>query len=433
MHRFLLLLSLLLGLATSLSAQTGQPVAGEQLRDRVLAVVGDTVLLLSDVQFQLARLESEGQLPQDPAEREAAAEQVMQSEVNKLMLVEAAREAGLTVPEDVVAEQVDQQLRDLERDFGSPMAFDAALIAEGMTRDEYRQMLINGSRDDQMVQEIMRARLGSRARPTIDESEIVAFFEERRSGLPDRPATISFQQVVVAPKPSAEAREAAMAEVQQVFDELEAGTEFEVLARRFSDDTGSAEHGGDLGWFRTGRMVPEFERVAYSLRPGETSGVVETMFGFHIIRLERMRGAERQASHILIEPEITPEDVERARLSADSVAQAIRDGASFTNLASRYNAAEDQTNIESYPVEQLTAGYTEALRDATVGQIVGPVELEDPRGNRWAVIRVTARGEAGATTLDDVRDQIRDVLQNQKMQEQLLEELRQEVHVEILP
>jgi peptidyl-prolyl cis-trans isomerase SurA len=419
--------------ANSLPAQTGDPAAGEQLRDRVLAVVGDTVLLLSDVQFQLARLQSQGQLPEDPAERAAAAEQVMQGEVDKLVLVEAAREAGLTVAEDVVAEQVDQQLRDLEREFGSPMAFDAALVAEGMNRDQYRQMLINGSRDDQMVQEIMRARLSSRARPTIDESEIVAFFEERRASLPDRPATISFQQVVVGPKPSPEAREAALAEVQQVFDELESGTDFEVLARRFSDDIGSGEHGGDLGWFRTGRMVPEFERVAFSLRPGETSGVVETMFGFHIIRVERTRGAERQARHILIEPEITEADVERARVSADSVAQAVRSGASLTNLASRYNSTEDQTTVDSYPVEQLTAGYIEALRESTVGQIVGPIALEDPRGNRWAVIRVTARGDAGETTLDDVREQIRDVLQNQKMQEQLLEELRLEVHVEIMP
>ena len=78
-------------------------------------------------------------------------------------------------------EQVDQQLREVEQRFGSPMAFDAALVAEGMNRDQYRQMLIDGIRDEQMIQEIMRARLASRARPTIDESEIVAFFEELRS------------------------------------------------------------------------------------------------------------------------------------------------------------------------------------------------------------------------------------------------------------
>lgn len=432
MRIFALLLSILVASPLGAQARPNGAEAGAELVDRVVAVVGDTVLLLSDVHTELAQLEAAGQLPADPLQRDEFAQQVMESRINDLILVQAALDAGLELPQEQVNEQVDQQIRQVQQRFGSESAFTAALAESGLTRDQYRQTLANQIRDEQLVQLFLGSRLRNRAPPVIDEREIQAFFATRAGTLGQRPATVSFQQVVVAPKPSEEARRDAIARAEEVLEEIRTGADFAVLARRFSDDTGSAEHGGDLGWFKADRMVPEFSRAAFSLRPGQTSGLVESEFGFHIIKLERTRGAERQARHILIRPEVAEADVALARERADSVAQAIRDGASVTSLAGRYNANEDLPTVTRFALDRLPPGYLEPLRNAAVGEVVGPFTLPDPRGDRFAVARINEQIPAGEYTIDDVRDQIRQNLEQQSMVEQLLGELRQQVYVQTM-
>lgn len=428
-----ILFATLFVVATPLAAQTGTPLStpDEQLVDRVAAVVGDTVLLLSDVQTEIAQRQSAGQLPNDPAQIEAIARDILQNRVNDLVLLTAAHEAGITAADEQVQTQVDQQIRQVQQRFGSASAFETALAESGLTMSQYRQTLTDQLRDQQIVQEYLRSRLASRARPVVDEREIREFFEAQQATLPRRPATVSFRQVVVTPEPSPEARAAALEEAQEVLNELATGADFEVLARRFSDDEGTREHGGDLGWFRTGRMVPEFEQVAFALRPGQTSGIVETQFGYHIIRVERARGAERQARHILIQPELTDEDVAQARERADSVASAIRDGASVTSLASRYNREDDPPTLDRFPLDRLPAGYDEALSEVEPGAVVGPFELDDAQNPRFAVVRLTDRQEAGTYTLDDLRDNIRGQVEQQKLVEDLLAELRRQVYIDI--
>ncbi|MQA89374.1 MAG: hypothetical protein GEU90_03935 [Gemmatimonas sp.] len=427
---------LLLVLAAGpLQAQIGQTPNGDaELVDRVIAVVGDTVLLMSDVQEELSQMASAGQLPQDSAQREAASEQVFQRKLDDLVLVSAALEEGVTVPDEQVNEQVDLQIQQVQQRFGSEAAFTEALAESGLTRDQYRQVLVGQTRDEILVQQFVGNRLRSRARPVIDEDEIVEFFETQKESLGERPASASFEQVVVSPEPSPEARAEAIATAEEVLGELTSGGDFEVLARRFSDDPGSAEHGGDLGWFRPGQMAPAFERAAYSLRPGQTSGLVESQFGFHIIRLDRQRGAERQARHILIQPEVTPADVEGARERADSVAQAIRDGARIPDLADLYNDEEAYpATVTRVALDGLLPGYSDAFEAASEGDLVGPAEIEDPRTETvWLVARLIDKAPAGAYTLNDVREQVRQQLERQEMLEELLEELRDEVHIDEL-
>ena len=86
--------------------------------------------------------------------------------------------------------------------------------------------------------------------------------------------------------------------------ELRRGADFATAAKRFSQDPGSKDQGGSLNWFRRGVMVPEFERVAFALKPGVVSDPVESPFGFHIIQVERLQPAEVQARHILLVPTI---------------------------------------------------------------------------------------------------------------------------------
>ena len=90
---------------------------------------------------------------------------------------------------------------------------------------------------------------------------------------------------------------------------VRAGEDFAKLAKEFSTDPGSKEKGGDLGWFGHGQMVPEFERWMFGLRPGDLSPVVETVHGFHIIRVDRVQPGEVKSRHILVQPKIDSADV----------------------------------------------------------------------------------------------------------------------------
>src|SRR5690606_17493840 len=182
--------------------------------------------------------------------------------------------------------------------------------------------------------------------------------------------------VLITPEPSDSADAEARRTAEEVYRELQNGGDWEVLARRFSDDPGTKESGGDLGWVRQGGdLVPEFERMAFSIRPGMLSPIFRTDYGYHILEVQRIQGAERRVRHILIAPEITEEDMERARVRADSVANAIREGANINTLARRYGTPDDQIDVPSQQVSRLPPAYAQALANAQTGDVVGPFKV----------------------------------------------------------
>jgi peptidyl-prolyl cis-trans isomerase SurA len=435
MKRTLFLLPLLLA-AAPLAAQA--PIAGapgEELVDQVVAVVGDTALLRSDV---LARVQQQlaatGQpMPTDPVQQESMFRTTMNQLVDDLVIVEAARRLDITVPDADVKQQADEQMQAVLRNFGGSEArFDQALAASGMTRPTYRRILEQGIRDQELEREYMQRQLATRARPVISEDQLRAAFDEQKERLGTRPATVSLQQVIVSPEPSDSARARAIRTAEDVLKQLATGADFEVLAKRYSDDPGTKEQGGDLGWFKQGRMVKEFEDVVFRMRPGQTSGIVKSPFGYHIIKLEKVRGPERQARHILIKPAIDSLDVQRARQRADSVAGAVRGGANVTALAKAYGTQPAEAEVARIPIDRLPPSYTAALQDAQPGAVVGPIDVEGPTGTSFAVVKVTDRQAAGPYTLDDIRDQLLQRVQEQQMMEQLVTDLRRQMFVKVL-
>lgn len=436
--RILLAILASLLLALPVRAQDAPPAptpGGEELVDRVVAVVGDTSLLLSDVHEEIDRLRAAGQpLPSDPQGQAELFRDVLQNQVDQLVLLQAAKRAGLEVTDRDVAPVVEQEIAQIRQRFGSEAALDAALAQSGLTLDEYRRMRMEQNRAQAMVQRYVRQRVESAVPPVVGEEEIRRVFEARRAELGQRPATVSFRQVLIRPTASDSAKAAARRRAEEVLAEIRAGGDFEVLARRYSDDPGSKERGGDLGWFRQGTMVRPFEAMAFALRPGDVSPVVETQFGFHVIKVEKVRGGERQARHILIRPEITDADRARAREQAEAAAAAARAGTPLSELQARYETPADQRAAEDVPLERLPPAYGPALQEAAVGAVVGPFELAGAgaSGGDWAVLRLTERREAGEYTLEDVRERVQRLIQEQKVMEQVVDELRDRTYVNVL-
>ena len=426
--------ALLLTLAAAPAVAQVQPPApqpGEELWDGVIAVVGDTTLLRSDVLLAVEAMRAEGRpVPTDPAEYGQLVQSLVTERVNDLLLLEGARAAGETVNEAEVTAAVEDQIRQVRERFGSEAAYQQALAEAGRTPDGYRAELSRQFADQTLVQRYVRRRLTEMAPPAVTDAEIRAFFDANRARLGTRPASISFQQVLIRPLPSDSARAAALKTASQVLTELNADGDFEVLARRYGTD-GTRERGGDLGWFRQGQMVREFDQAVFAMRPGQTSGIVETEFGFHIIKLEKVRGPERQARHILIRPEITQANIDAARVRADSVAQAIRSGASAQDLAARYNTPDALRFQQNVPMDQLTPAYQTALEGATSGTVAGPIAIESGPTPAYAVVRVTGRQTSGEYTVDDQRERIREIIREQRQMQRLIEELRRDMYVSI--
>lgn len=410
---------------------------GEATVDRVAAIVGDSVILLSEIQERVLQLRAQGvELPDRPAGQDSLRNEILDQLVSEQLIIQAAvDDTTISVDDARIDEIVSQDLERRIQAFGNEPAMRSALAEQGMTMAIFREMLRSDARRQQLQNQFLARRQQRLSSIPVTEEEMRAFFDENRSLVGRRPASITFEQIVIQPTSADSARAEARAEAERVREMVLAGERsFEELAREFSQDPGTREQGGDLGFFRRGQMVPEFEDVVFSLREGAVSEVVETSFGFHIIRVERIRGAERRARHILIRPDLGDDDVERARVLARDLAGQLRRGASIDSLQAEYGDAQqpDSLTVPTGQLDQLPPGYDDALGGADPGDVLGPIEWGPRDRLNLAVVQVTdVRGE-GDFTYEELRPQIRQSLQRQRLLERLIQELRDRYHVEYL-
>lgn len=440
-YRTLPLLALAVGALGFLPAEAQQAgqldlLEGGELVDRVAAVVGDSAILESQIQERMLQLQAQGvDIPDDPQARDSLQRNLLETMIDEHLLVQAALEdTTIAVNENRVDEIVDQDLQRRIQAFGSERAMRRALEAQGMSISAFREMIRTDARRQQLQNQYLAKHRQNASSITVTEREMREFYEQNRASLGNRPATVTFEQVVLRPRAADSARAAARTRAEQLLDSLRNhDANFEELARRHSDDPGSSEQGGDLGWFRRGQMVEAFEDAVFSLREGEISDVVETDFGFHIIRVDRVRGAERRARHILIRPELSGEEAGTIRELARELKRRLESGASIDSLQAEHGGSQqsDSMTVSKDRLGQLPPGYQQALSSATAGEVLGPLEWGSGDQLNVAVIEVRDVREAGEFTYEDMKPQIRERLQQNKLLEQIFADLREQAHVEI--
>ena len=404
--------------------------------DRVVAVVGDQTLLWSDVITAINQRRAAGlQLPPDSAGQAALAKSVLGELVDEEILVQKAKELKLEVVDADLSSAADRQIKTARGQFASDEEYRAELRRAGLgSPEEYRKGLIEQYRRQNLQQKAF-AELRKQAKPVnVTDEEVTAAFERSRSDLQKRPATVTFRQIVVAPHASPAAKEKAKARADSLLIEIRKGGDFEQIAKRESMDPGTKQLGGDLGWNRRGSgLVPEFEGMMFALRPGEVSPVIETAFGYHIIRVDRVQAAEVKARHILIAPVIDSADVAAAKIEADSVAAQWRRGVSYDSLVKKHHdPTEEKGVLQPFPRDSLPASYSAPLAGAKTGDITNPFQLPNPRGQpKFAVIQVVTATDAGEYNQAEIRDQIRAQLSEERSIRQLLDELRKRTYVSL--
>ncbi len=406
--------------------------------DKVVAVVGNRPVLASQVDEELFSRQAQGvALPTAPEQLDAVRREVVSSIVDEELLVQqAGRDTSIQVTDQEVADGVEQQVRKVRGNFTSEVDYRNELKKAGFqTPEEYRRWLTDQQRRAALQNRLIDGLKSSgKLKPVAPtEQEMRKFFEQQKGNLGSRPATISFRQIVVPPKPSAAAKAKARAQADSIVLELRGGADFATAARRFSQDPGSRDQGGSLNWFRRGVMVPEFERVAFTLKPGVVSDAVESPFGYHIIQVERTQPAEVQARHILLTPAIDSANLDSARTLAARLSGLLAKGASFDSLQRiHHDPSGGEREAESVPADKLPEAYAKAIADADSGAVV-PVFTLKGAGDRdqFVVLQVTGRRSQGEIRYEDVKDRIRQQLGQELAIRRYIDQLRKSTYVEM--
>jgi peptidyl-prolyl cis-trans isomerase SurA len=404
--------------------------------DRVVAIVGDQPVLWSDVLTSINQRRAQGlQLPTDSVGQATLARTVLGELVDEEMLVQKAKEMKLEVTDADNTAGADRQIKSVRAQFSSDDDYRAELKKAGLgSPEEYRKSLIEQYRRQSLQQKAF-AELRKKAKPVnVTEEEVTAAFERSRADLQKRPATITFRQIVVAPKASPAAKAKAKAHIDSLLVEIRKGGDFEQIAKRESMDPGTKQLGGDLGWNRRGSgLVPEFEAMMFALRPGDVSPVIETAFGYHIIKVDRVQSAEVKARHILIAPVIDSADVAAAKVEADTVAAQWRRGVPYDSLvAKHHDPTEEKGVLQPFQRDSLPASYTAVITGAKAGDITAPFQLANPRGQpKYAVLQIVTATDAGEYKESEIRDQIRAQLSDERSIRLLLDDMRKQTYVSL--
>lgn len=420
-----------------LSAQDAgeRPNAPVELVDRVAAVVGDTVVLYTEILETLLQEQAQGATlpaPGTPA-YDSLVTTTLSTLVDQLVLLQRAKEEEISVPEDVVESETDLRFQEVRGSFRNAAEFERAIQESGRTLVQYRLYLRSQVRAQRMINQFVQQIRGSLPAVTVSDDEVREWFEQNTQGQ-TQPPRISFEQVVIRPTPEPEAEAAARQRTVEALQAVRDGMDFAVAARRYSEDAGNRDQGGDLGWVRRASIDPDFAAAAWAARTGTPIGPVRSQFGYHVIKVENVRGGERKISHILIRAETDEDDVQQARELAEAVADSARDGVAIERLARSHGMSEEPVRLPNVPLDRLREGgygeYVQHLSTPIPGEVIGPFPVT-VRGQRFVVLKVVDFTPGGSLRLEDVQEEIREGLVQQKGLERLVEELRNEIYVDV--
>ncbi len=407
--------------------------------DRIVAVVGDVIITQSNLQERVIQKRAEGMpLPQDSAGFRTFLTGVLNELVDEELLLQKGKELKVEVPDVDVQSTVDKQFKDVRKRFTTESEFKSELAKAGYgTPEEYKRFLTdNIKRNESITRTVKKLREdGKITQSNITDAEVAEAYERNKATMPKREASVSWRQIIVSPKPNPAASELARVKAESLLAEIKRGGDFEKLAKRESMDVGSKENGGDLGWNRRGRMVPEFDAWMFRLQPGQLSPVVKTAFGYHIIRVDRVNPAEVKARHILISPKIDSADVQRAKLEADSVSAAWKAGTPFDSLAKKhhdYPSGEETTLLTPFPRAQLPSAYQQGFAntkptDIVVFEIPGNANVP----SKYVVAQIAAIEEGGDMTFNEVKERFRARLAEEGGVKRLMDQLRKATYVSV--
>ncbi len=406
-------------------------LSAQEVLDKIAAVVGDEIILKSELDFRAELVAAtQGGNPQDKNFRK----KVLESMIEEKLLYEQAKLDSITVSDDQVNEQLDRQINYYIQQYGSKERVEKIY---GMSIERIKRELRDDTRKNLMAQMVQQQKFGQ---VDVSRKEVEEFFDKYKDSLGVVPEKFEIAHIFINPQKGARVRAKALEKAKEILDSLKNGADFAKLAKKYSDDPGSASRGGDLGFVKRGVFYPEFESAAFKLKVGQISGIVESPVGFHIIQLLERRGDEIHTRHILIKLKSDA----KADLEAIDFLNAIRDSITrgfhtFEYYAKKYSDDKQSApyggKLGTFDKGQLDPSLLEQLYKLKPGGITYPKRLDIDRNTYGYHIvklikRIKAHKPSLATDYDEIK-RIAELDKKQRLYNEWIKELKKKIYWEI--
>lgn len=392
--------------------------AHKVVADKIVAIVGDRIILHSDVANSISDMKRQG--TEVPANAECLI--LEQALVSKVLMLQAEKDS-LPVTEEEIEAELDQRIRYFINAYGTQEQLET--IA-GKTIYQIKDDAREGVRENKLAQSMQRKIVES---VKITPTEVKEFFDKiPKDSLPFYESEFEIGQIVLFPKASRDLEKYVIDELNNYKRQVEAGTAgFEQLAKRYTDGEDEQTKGRQFQINRTEKTWdPAFLAASFRLKDGEISNVVKSKFGYHIIQMIQRNGDEAIVRHILRIPPVTETEINEAVSKLDSVRSKIIAGTmSFPIAAGKYS--EDEAAKYTGPfiqsrdgdtyntIDELDKDIVTTLDKLKVNEISQPLPFVDPRGKKGVrLLYLKSRSEPHRMNLQDDYDKISNYALEQK-------------------
>ncbi|MSQ79336.1 MAG: peptidylprolyl isomerase [Flavobacteriaceae bacterium] len=342
--------------------------------DEIIAVVGENPILRSEIEVEYNQLKDNlGNIRKD-----SAFCILINKNLNEKLMLHKAQTDSIVVADDRVEAELDKRLKFYIQKFGSEKSMEEYLgKTTQQLKSEYRDKIKNQLR----IQEVQQTLLKD---VKVSPTDIRVYFSKLPvDSLPYYSAEVELAEIIRNPKVTIDEKQYAYQKIVELREKIVAGKDFALLSSVYSEDPGSAKRGGELGYFGRNEMVPEFEAAAFRLRPDTISKIIETKYGYHIMKLIDRKGERINVRHILIKPSTVEEDLQIQKHFLDSIrSQILLDSITFEDAAKRFSDNEDNksqgghltdqmTGSGRIPVEQLDKETYYMIENMKAGEITG--------------------------------------------------------------
>lgn len=376
--------------------------------NKIVAIVGDNVILQSDIERDYANYILQGN-----AENQEVKCYLVQQMLTQKLLSQQAVIDSVTVTDDEVTNEADRRMRALIQRAGGQERLEqflnrSVIQYKDQIRPDIREQLVARKMEGKITENV-----------SVTPLEVKRFFESiPKDSLQYYNAEVEVGEIVMYPELTKKEKEAFRDRAEALRLRIKGGEDFATLARLYSEDPGSAIEGGSLGFFDRQVMVKEFTAMAFKLKPGELSPVFETEHGFHILQVTERRGEQVSARHILIKTSPTPESLNRTKTSIDTLYQSVLNKRiPFSTAASLYsdnnetkynggmmlNAENVQVRTTYIPTDKLEPAVFLTIDTMKVGQFSKPelfTARDGKQGYRFLYLKSKTEPHRASLELD---------------------------------
>ncbi len=401
--------------------------AQDKIVDKVIAIVGEKMVLLSDVETQYQQYLMQGNI-ENAQETKCS---ILEEMLLQNLLLNQAEIDSIEVSAEEIESEIDRRLRFFIAQIGSKEKleefYNKSIIE---IKEEFRSSI----RDQILVQK-MQSKVTEGV--TISPKEVQAYFKSvPKDSLPMIESEYQIGEIKITPTISSRSKEEAKNKLIDIKKRIVEGESFETLAILYSEDPGSAKDGGELGFYSRGELYPEFEAAAFKLAKGEISDIIESVAGFHIIQMIERRGDNINVRHILIKPKADMEDITKVIKELDSLSVLINNNTiSFQEAAK--SVKEKHKDNESgmmmnqysgsnfFSAEDLSTNVFFTIDKLQVGKVSKTTKTQDENGKDiYRILYLNSRTEPHIANLEQDYDFISKQVLNNKKQEKLFEWVR---------